>query len=130
MALQTNTMEGYSGFHQPHGEVIESGGLGLALQFNSVVIEIKQRIGVGTVGIDKGGIDIVVANGTLPYCGTQVVAIRVGAYAGLVVVKTFVDNVPLNNLSLEVIHHLVDMVPQQFERLGARPVLVVLLTVA
>ena len=130
VTLQADTVNGNTVVLQAYSKVVERCCLCLALQFYAVVVEIKDGIGIGTVGKDKGRIDIVVANGHLPHTlFTQVVAVRISIDVSLIIVETFVDDIPLTYLTFIVLHHLGDVVLHNLQCLVARPTLVVLLTV-
>ena len=112
------------------GQVVESHGFRLALMFNTIVVQVEHSVRVGTVGIDEGRVDVVVADGTLPHGLSQGVAIGIGADDALVIVQTFVHHIPFRHLALEMFHHAGDVVLHDVKGLLARPALVVLLAVA
>ena len=81
------------------------------------------------MGVDECGVDVVVADGQLPYRRAQLVAVRVGAEDALVVAKTLVDDIPLRHFAFEVVQDVGDVVLHDVESLLACPALVILLAV-
>ena len=130
MTLQPHTIDGDSIVLQTHSEVIESCCLCLALQLNAIVIQVKYSIRICTVGKDEGGVYVIVADGQLPHAlFSQVVAIGIGTYGGLIVVEALVDNIPLTHFAFVVLHHLGDVVLHNIQCFVARPTFVVFLAI-
>ena len=79
------------------------------------------------MGIDKGRIDVVVANSQLPDGGFYLVTIWIGTDNTLIVIQTLVDDIPLCHFTLEVLHNVSNVVLHDVECLLARPMLIILL---
>ena len=122
-------MNGYTVFLHSCSQIIECSRLSLALELYTIIVQIEDGVGVSLVGIHEGRVNIVVADGLLPHAVLlQFVSIRIGAYSTLVVIETFVHDIPLSNLTLVLLHDIGDMTLHDIQRLLTGPVLVVGLT--
>ena len=75
---------------------------------------------------DECRIEEILANARCPNRGTEVIGLRIGVDAGLVVIEHFVGDVPLLNLALPVTYDVENVVLEDGKEFLARQVVAVL----
>ena len=126
VTLQADTVDWNTGLFHAYSEIIECCRLSLTLELHTVVVQIQLGIGICLMCIDKGGINVVIANSLLPYAVfLYLIPLGISAHRRLVIVQTFVHHVPLVYLAFIMPHHIGDMVLHNSEGLLARPVLII-----